>query len=96
MLSECTSGAANAAAAYVSPNGTDNWFLPTMGELRLMYTNLLELGLGGFQEVSYWSSVQMGGSGGNSSVAFSFFFYDGTLDRPSKEDALRVRAIRYF
>lgn len=59
MLSACTSGAAYAADAYVSPNGTSDWFLPSAGELMLMYANLREAGLGGFNYDTYWSSTEL-------------------------------------
>ena len=36
MLRVCASGAARAAVGYRGPNGKDDWFLPSLGELKLM------------------------------------------------------------
>lgn len=49
--------AAEVAANY-SLNGFNDWFLPSIGELNLMYTNLHQAGLGGFASGGYWSSSE--------------------------------------
>ena len=42
--------------AKMNFNGFNDWFLPNIGELELMYKNLKQKGLGGFSNNWYWSS----------------------------------------
>jgi hypothetical protein len=59
MLAVCTSGAANVAAAYRGPNNKTDWYLPSIGELNVVYTKLVsEQGKGGFGAAGYWSSSE--------------------------------------
>ncbi len=76
----CAGGAIQAAADYVGGSKTD-WFLPSIGEAMLMYTNLRPAGVGGFVNDSYKSSsesvaiqawVQYFGAGDQSSESKGF------------------------
>jgi hypothetical protein len=53
----CTSGAIQVAADYTN-NGKTDWWLPSIGELMAMYTNLRQAGVGSFSADSYWSSSE--------------------------------------
>ena len=90
MLAVCSSGAANAADLYLTATKSD-WFLPSLGEAKLMYDNLLEAGVGGFSDVGYWSSSQL-----SSDVALGQYFNWGNQFNIQKFYVLPVRAIRAF
>jgi len=91
MLGVCTSGAAKAADLYLTATKSD-WFLPSEGELMLMYTNLRQAGVGGFAfNYHYWSSTEYG-----SNVAWGQSFFNGFQSNVSKYGTLLVRAVRAF
>ena len=90
MLAICASGAAKAADLYLTGTKSD-WFLPSLGELKLMYNNLLEAGVGGFAIDYYWSSTEY-----DSSTAWDQYFVNGDQGNRSKYNPLRVRAVRAF
>ena len=101
MLGVCTNGAANAADSYFTETKSD-WFLPSEDELMLMYTNLLQTGVGvfaydnmavgGFPYANYWSSSEF-----DSNLArFQLFFNGYQYYSTSKGNALPVRAVRAF
>jgi hypothetical protein len=73
--------------------GVDDWFLPSAGELELMYKNLKSKGLGDFAETAYWSST-----GGSSALNMhrSFQFKSGLGTENYGADTAKVRAIRAF
>ncbi|MFI3137765.1 MAG: DUF1566 domain-containing protein, partial [Methylococcaceae bacterium] len=89
MLAGCASGAAVDAHAYTN-NGKADWFLPSEGELILMYTNLRQAGVGSFAGF-YWSSTQLNGNN-----AWSQYFDGGTQNSNNKVNGYRVRAVRAF
>ena len=91
-----TSGAASYANALSNlvPGGgcvtsKDDWFLGSLGEMKLMYDNLQ--GLGGFVGNYYWSSSEL-----IAGLAWGQYFYDGTQVNPVKNYAYAVRPVRAF
>ena len=78
--------------------GYDDWFLPSYGELNLMYENLHDRvpALGGFTTDSYWSSKEA-----TSQYAYEQSFVNGHNDTPAAKNKTdsptrRVRAVRSF
>ena len=90
MLGVCSSGAANAADLYLTATKSD-WFLPSLGEVKLMYDNLLEAGVGGFANNPYWSSTEV-----DSTNAWFQHFFNGDQSSSFKGYTNRVRAVRAF
>ena len=84
--------AAKACVDYICA-GFSDWFLPSLGELDLMYTNLHRNSLGSFAGNWYWSSSQYAG---NINTAWYQYFNDGYQDHYYKYSAIAVRAIRAF
>jgi hypothetical protein len=75
----------------LSINGFSDWFLPSQGELNLMYLNLKVKSLGGFAADRYWSS-----STSDDSYAWYQGFDNGGQDQFYRFNSYRVRAIRQF
>jgi hypothetical protein len=71
-------------------NGYSDWFLPSSGELQLMYNRLQIQGLGGFS-TWYWSSSQ-----NNSRDAWFVNFGSGSVFFYHKTNPIPVRAVRAF
>ena len=82
--------AAQACDALVI-NGFDDWFLPSIDELRFMYGNLHMRGLGDFRREIYWSSTEQ-----SDGWARFINFDDGEATYHWKEFKYRVRAARRF
>jgi DUF1680 family protein len=97
ILRECTdAGVAAALCASLDVNGVKGWFLPSTGELALMYRNLKKAGLGDFRDggaldnFSYWSSSQE-----TADMSHHIDFADGGRQHYDDKDfPRRVRAIR--
>ncbi|MFT6782939.1 MAG: hypothetical protein ACJA1A_002878, partial [Saprospiraceae bacterium] len=89
ILNECTSSGIAAAICASYDDGT--WFLPSAGELHLMYTNLYQAGLGGFAAVWYWSSTEFGVDD-----AWLQYFGNGDQGNRYKIYGNNVRAVRAF
>jgi hypothetical protein len=76
----------------LSINGFSDWFLPSQGELNLMYLNLKVKSLGGFAADNYWSSSNSNEWGN----AWRQNFSSGDQSTANREWSLRVRAVRQF
>lgn len=72
-------------------NGYNDWFLPSVNELFLMYTNLHSKGSGNFEDQYYWSSTQ--DKYGAWVVSFQ---YGSKSNQDRDKDEVRTRAIRVF
>jgi len=74
--------------------GFNDWFLPSIGELDLMYGNLKRRNLGGFKEYRYWSSTIEQPS--NLNFLLVQDFTNGSISRSSDGGATKrfVRPIR--
>ena len=83
------SDAANVVTEAYTLNGYNGWFLPSKDELNLLYNQRVEVG--GFYNVPYWSSSEMGPD-----EALTLDFGDGVASHDDKQESRRVRAIRAF
>lgn len=70
-------------------NGFDDWYLPSMKELKYMYNNLKLQNLGNFIDHSYWSSNK---KSGNKSWVYGFGY--GYKSGSKINSVANVRAIR--
>lgn len=91
ILSECNEQ--NIAAEIcdnLHVNGFNDWYLPSVEELVLMF-NLREQ-IGGFTENNYWSSTEE-----DANTAWYVFFAGGSKHKYGKDASdLKVRAVRSF
>ena len=74
----------------LSLNGNEDWFLPSIDELALMYENLHEKRFGDFTGI-YWSSTEF-----DAESAWRIYFWDGNPFNFAKTDDYRVRAVSNF
>jgi hypothetical protein len=83
------------AALDAEINVYSDWYLPSQGELYLMYITIgqgSENGnIGDFQNNYYWSSSEF-----NSNAAWFVYFYNGFSNSNFKDYTFRVRIIRAF
>jgi len=86
------SGFAAQLCASLDFNGYSDWFLPSTGELELVYKNLAQNGLGSFSVSDYWSSYPLG----NVASAHGWDFNTGSRFNSSWSRTISVRAIRAF
>jgi hypothetical protein len=94
MLGVCTTNthAANLADAYSVTRSSvvyADWFLPSKGELNLMYTNRGDIG--GFATDAYWSSSES-----NADYAWYQNFANGAQGNNGKSVTYYVRPVRAF
>jgi len=70
-------------------NGYDDWYLPSLGELHLMYTSLIPLNLGSFSSPLWWSSTELPNN--------NAYGVNGPYAQPTAKNIhLPVRAVRSF
>jgi len=72
-------------------NGYSDWYLPSTGEVQMMYSRLYLQGLGGFGGGWYWSSSQS-----HPGYARSMNFNNEDVNASSKNSNDQVRAVRAF
>jgi TonB-dependent SusC/RagA subfamily outer membrane receptor len=72
-------------------NGYSDWYLPSIDELLLMYTNLHSKGSGSFDDHFYWSSTQ--DKYGSWVVSF---YYGSKSNHNRDKNTIRTRAVRAF
>ena len=87
----CISSDGSEIAAKLCRNKGVEWFLPSMKELDLMYSNLSSKGHGGFQNAVYWSSSEI-----NESIVWFKVLNNGGQSSRDKNTLLHVRAARAF
>jgi Protein of unknown function (DUF1566) len=94
-----TQGAGSYAARLcheLTLGGFDTWYLPSIYELNLMYTNIGQgaftpnNNIGGFADDDYWSSTEEQGG------AWFMYFIGGFQGSTGKHNTFRVRAVRAF
>jgi len=85
-----STSAAAICAAYTGGSFND-WYLPSIEELNKMYLNLHQQGLGGFANITYWSSTEVGDYS-----AWRQDFYNGGQSIGTKNGTKYVRAVRAF
>ncbi len=89
--SEKTTQYAARMCADYRGGGYDDWFLPSLYELNLMYRNLYSNNLGGFSPDSYLSSSE-----NDANNACSQYFYYGVQINLNRNIEYRVRPVRAF
>ena len=74
----------------------DDWFLPSMDELNLMYENLHKNGLGSFAYYYYYYYYYWSSSESNAYDAWEQSFDYGNQDLNGRSFGSRVRPVRAF
>jgi hypothetical protein len=70
----------------------NDWFLPSLGEVQLMYTNLHLNGMGGFTNGTYYTSSSENDA---NTAKYLAFWFNGVIVS-GKSGATPVRAVRAF
>lgn len=84
------------ACSKLMINGFDDWILPSLEELGLMYKTLKKNGIGSFSDSFYWTSSEA--CDGNDDFGYSFLvdFSNGRSFNARRDMRYKVRAIRMF
>ncbi|MFK7995591.1 MAG: hypothetical protein AB8B87_15755 [Granulosicoccus sp.] len=93
IVNQCGEGTAAALANNYAGGGYIDWYLPSKGELSLMYKNLAELGAGNYAGGNYWSSSEY--EFGNSYAWVNDFGVILQIEDVKSEE-VGVRAVRAF
>lgn len=75
-------------------NGYNDWYCPSLNELKMMYQNLFLKGIGDFQRIRYWSSTFFT-EGNQEGLVYAVNFSNGKSGSTTREND-RVRACRRF
>jgi hypothetical protein len=90
-LDETVSNSAAKFADWSECGSQTDWFLGSIGEMKLIYTNLAKAGVGGFSSHYYWSSSEY-----DDRYAWTQGFDYGFQDGNYKGTVAYVRPIRAF
>jgi len=89
-----TAGRASRLAADSSAEGFTDWFMPSIGELNLMYSNLKLSNLSNLDGSFYWSSTQ---NASNPASSATYMAFNGSgVSTADKTSVFTVRPIRAF
>jgi len=98
MLAGASIGSAAEICSSSTNNGKSDWYLPSVDELKIAYTNRFDITLGllsaGGSEifpVAYWTSTE-----GSTTDSWFVDFESGQTNYNPKTDSYRVRSIRKF
>lgn len=91
IISACSSDNAAKLCEDLVYGTYDDWFLPSMDELAVLYKNLKTTDLAKFSTGYYWSSNQK-----DASTAYRYGFLGGNSGTADKSSLQYVRAIRKF
>jgi len=96
MAGCATPGIAAKRAGNLTFGGKSDWFLPSLAELGLIYTNLKSTGIGVFVNSYYWSSSEASGSSAGLDARRQNFVTGSQWYVWSKDETWFVRPIRAF
>lgn len=94
ILAACTDP--NTAADYCDKyvlGSYNDWFLPSVGEMSLIYQNLVSKGIGKYVSGFYWTSTQDPTSAGFARIVR---FDDGGTQSAGKDNLSPIKAVRKF
>ena len=91
ILNKCFENNAAYLCDTLTFNGFSDWFLPSMEELNILYTN--RIAIGNFSDAEYWSSSE---NSINDQYAWIMDFANEKENNGIKNATFYVRAVRYF